>query len=281
MEPKSANDYDDVGAQAVLSVLLEIGQVLGAYRDRFVVIGGSVPWLLFPDAVPAHVGTLDIDLSLDAQALGDGDYKDLVESLEAAGYQRAAENMKWFQLRRTVQLDGQAPVAVIIDLLMPRDAKFRRNKPPLLANFAVQKADGVGVAMRSFVRHTLDGTMPDGRRNTVELRVASIPALLVMKGYALAGRDKRKDAYDIYFSVRAFEGGADALADACRPLLSDPVALKGFQHIAGKFGDDAAFGPVTVRQFLNDSAALGEMTADQVQVDAFLQVRAWLNRIGL
>ena len=281
MEPRSANDYDDVGAQAVLSVLLEIGQVLGAYRDRFVVIGGSVPWLLFPHAEPAHVGTLDIDLSLDAQALGDGDYKHLVEALDAAGYQRAAADMKWFQLRRTVELDGHAPVAVIIDLLMPREARFRRNKPPLLANFAVQRADGASVAMQSFVRHTLDGTMPDGRRNTVELRVASIPALLVMKGYALAGRDKRKDAYDIYFSVREFDGGPDALADACRPLLGDPVALMGYKHIAGKFTDDAAFGPVTVRQFLADSAALGGMTADQVQVDAFRQVRAWLDGLGL
>jgi hypothetical protein len=80
--------------------------VLGAYRDRFVVIGGAVPWLLLPDAEPVHVGTLDIDLSLDAQALGEGDYKNLVESLQAAGYQRAAQGMKWFQLRRTVQLDG-------------------------------------------------------------------------------------------------------------------------------------------------------------------------------
>jgi hypothetical protein len=218
MEPRSANDYDDVGAQAVLSVLLEIGQVLGAYRDRFVVIGGSVPWLLFPHAEPAHVGTLDIDLSLDAQALGDGDYRNLVEALEAAGYQRAVANMKWFQLRRTVELDAHEPVAVIVDLLMPREAKFQRNKPPLLANFAVQRADGASVAMHSFVQHKLDGTMPDGRRNTVELRVASIPALLVMKGYALAGRDKRKDAYDIYFSVREFEGGPDALADACRRI---------------------------------------------------------------
>jgi hypothetical protein len=281
MEPKAANDYDDMGARAVYSVLLEIGQVLGAYRDRFVVIGGAVPWLLLPDAEPAHVGTLDIDLSLDAQALGEGDYKNLVESLQAAGYQRAAQGMKWFQLRRTVQLDGDEPVAVIIDLLMPREAKFRRNKPPLLANFAVQKADGAGVAMRSFVRHRFDGTMPDGRHNTVELRVASIPALLVMKGYALVGRDKHKDAYDIYFSVREFEGGPHALAEACRPLLGDPVALEGFKHIAGKFADDAAFGPVTVRQFLRDSAALGEMTADQVQVDAYRQVRAWLDRLGI
>ncbi|KNZ33256.1 MAG: hypothetical protein AD742_06495 [Methylibium sp. NZG] len=281
MEPRSANDYDDVGAQAVLSVLLEIGQVLGAYRDRFVVIGGSVPWLLFPHAEPAHVGTLDIDLSLDAQALGDGDYKNLVEALDAAGYQRAGADMKWFQLHRTVELDGHDPVAVIVDLLMPREARIRRNKPPLLANFAVQKADGASVAMQFFVHHRLDGTMPDGRRNTVELRVASIPALLVMKGYALVGRDKRKDAYDIYFSVREFEGGPEALAEACRPLLGDPVALKGYKHIAGKFTDSAAFGPVTVRQFLADSAALGGMTADQVQVDAFRQVRAWLDQLGL
>ena len=280
-EPKSAKDYDEVGAQAVLSVLLEIGQVLGAYRDRFVVIGGSVPWLLFPDAEPAHVGTLDIDLSLDAQALGDGDYKNLVESLEAAGYQRAAPDMKWFQLRRTVAFKDHAPVAVLIDLLMPREAKFKRNKPPLLANFAVQKAHGAGIAMQSFVQHRIDGTMPDGRRNSVELRVASIPAFLVMKGYALAGRDKHKDAYDIYFSVREFEGGPDGLADACRPLLDDPVALAGFKHIAGKFAHEGDFGPVTVRQFLSDSAALGDMTADQVQVDALRQVQAWLERLGI
>jgi hypothetical protein len=281
MEPSSANDYGDVAAQAVLSVLLEIGQVLGAYRDRFVVIGGSVPWLLFPNAEPAHVGTLDVDLSLDAQALGQGGYKNLVESLEAAGYQRASQDMKWFQMRRTVEFKGHAPVAVIVDLLMPREAKFKRNKPPLLANFAVQKADGAGVAMHSFVQHRLDGTMPDGRRNSVEIRVASVPALLVMKGYALVGRDKHKDAYDIYFSVREFEGGPAALAAACRPLLDDPVAREGFKNVADKFADETAFGPVTVRKFLSDSAALGSMTADQVQVDAYRQVKAWLERLGL
>jgi hypothetical protein len=160
--------------------------------------------------------------------------------------------MRPFQLRRVVRLDEHGPVTVIIDLLMPREAEFQRNKPPLLANFAVQKADGAGVAMRWFVQHTLDGTMPDGRRNTVELK-----------------------------GVRQFEGGPDALADACRPLLEDPVALKGFKCIASKFTDGTAYGPVTVRRFLDDSAALGDMTADQVQRDAFLQVKAWLDRLGL
>lgn len=48
IEESCANDYDDVTAQAVLSVLLEIGQILGAYRDRFVVIGGSSLGCCFP-----------------------------------------------------------------------------------------------------------------------------------------------------------------------------------------------------------------------------------------
>ncbi|MEY4562206.1 MAG: hypothetical protein RLZZ618_1483 [Pseudomonadota bacterium] len=281
MELKSANDYDDVATQAVVSVLLEVGQVLGAYRDRFVVIGGSVPWLLFPNANPAHVGTLDVDLSLDPQALGDGDYRTLVETLEAAGYQRTETGMRPFQLRRMVPFKDRASIPVIVDLLMPREAKFKRNSPVLLANFAVQKADGAGVAMRSFVQCQIDGTMPDGRSNTVELRVASIPAFLVMKGYALTGRDKQKDAYDIYFSAREFDGGASALAEACRPLLDDPVALTGFRHIAGKFRSETDFGPSTVRQFLSDSAALGDMSIEQAQLDAFRQVKAWLDELGL
>ena len=280
-EPLSANEYDDRGAQAVYAVLLEMGQVLGAYRDKFVVIGGSVPWLLLPDADPRHIGTLDVDLSLDAAALSDDEYVGLVQALEAAGYERAAPDMRVFQLRRTVSLDGLGPVAVIVDLLMPREALIHRNKPPLLANFAVQKADGAGVAMTSHVLHRLDGTMPDGRPNTVELRVASLPAFLVMKGYAANGRDKRKDCYDIYFTVRQAAGGPLALAEACRPLLTDPVALLGYQHIAQKFSREDGFGPVTVRRFLQDSQALGDMTPEQVQVDAHRQVRAWLDALGL
>ena len=123
--------------------------------------------------------------------------------------------------------------------------------------------------------------MPDGRENRVELLVATIPALLVMKGYALIGRDKKKDAYDIYFSVRNYHGGPGALAADCMPLLDDAVARKGFENIAGKFRKEADFGPSTVRMFLEESSGLGEMTPEQVQTDAFMQVSAWLRTLGL
>lgn len=280
-DPRSANDYDDRSAQAVYSVLLEIGQVLGSYRDKFVLIGGSVPWLLLPNAEPEHIGTLDIDLSLDAEALGDGEYANLVHALEAAGYERMGDGMRLFQMRRTVNLDNQAPVTIIIDFLMPRETAITRNKPPILANFAVLKADGAGVAMISNVTHRLEGAMPDGRHNSVELRVASLPAFLVMKGYAAANRDKYKDCYDIYFSIRHATGGPVTLANACRELLTNQIALAGYQHIAQKFRHSDDFGPQTVRRFLADSDAMGGMTPEQIQQDAYGQVRAWLQALGL
>lgn len=274
-------DYQDRTTLAVYSVLIELGQVLGAYVDRFVVIGGSVPWLLYPDAQPRHIGTLDVDLSVDAEALGDGEYATLVESLEAAGYERGKEGMRPFQLVRQVQLDDGEPIAVILDFLMPRNAKWTKNKPPILAGFAVQGADGAEVAMQSFVRHELQGVMPDGRQNSVHLRVASVPALLVMKGYALVGRNKAKDAYDIYYVVRQFEGGPTQLAEACKHLLNNEVAIKGYQNIASKFTHLNDFGPETVKRFLIESGGTEGRTDAQLRRDAFAQVRAWLEGIGL
>jgi hypothetical protein len=105
--------------------------------------------------------------------------------------------------------------------------------------------------------------------------------LLVMKGYALVGRDKKKDAYDVYFSVRNFDGGPSALAVECAKLLDDEVARKGYEHVAGKFRHVEDFGPKTVRLFLEESAALGEMTPEQVQTDAFMQVSALLRDMGI
>lgn len=63
-EPQSASDYDDRTTAAVKSVLIEVGQILGAFKGRFAVIGGAVAWLLLNEEEMSHVGTLDVDLGL-------------------------------------------------------------------------------------------------------------------------------------------------------------------------------------------------------------------------
>jgi hypothetical protein len=281
-EPAVAADYDDRGARAAHAVLLELGQVLGAHRDAIVVIGGTVPSLLLPDAKPGHIGTLDIDLDLDTDKLASGAYQELIEKLDAAGYERNVEGLKPFQIRRTVDLrDGGEPVAVIVDLLMPKGAALKKNRPPLVEGLRVQEADGGEIALRNSVKVLIEGTMPDGRKNRVEMLVATVPALLVMKGYALVQRDKMKDAYDIYFCIRNYSGGPEQLATDCMPLLDDPVAREGYRNIAGKFRQEDDFGPETVKRFVEGSDALGDMTPDQLRTDAYRQVRAWLTALKL
>ena len=85
VEPQFASDYDDRTTVSVRSVLVEIGQVLGSYQGKFAVIGGTAPWLLLSEADIPHMGTLDVDLTLDAEALGDGETSEKFRHLDDFG----------------------------------------------------------------------------------------------------------------------------------------------------------------------------------------------------
>lgn len=140
-EPRQAQDYDTRGARAARSVLVELTQILGSFHGKFAVIGGMVPWLLLDNPEMPHVGTLDVDLSLDAEALGDGQYATLIQALLQRGYEQR-ESYRAFQLvLRVPSDDGYPAIDVIVDFLMPRHAVITKNSPPIVQNFAVQRAD--------------------------------------------------------------------------------------------------------------------------------------------
>jgi Nucleotidyl transferase AbiEii toxin, Type IV TA system len=281
-EPQRADDYDSRTTAAVKSVLLEIGQILGSYKGKYTVVGGAVPWLLLdPDSEMRHVGTTDVDLGLDAEALGDGEYASLVSSLMEHGYQQR-ENLRRFQLVRQIAMDDGGPsIDVIVDFLMPKDAVIEKNKPPLVDEFAVQRASGAELAIQYNELIAITGEMPRGGRNRVEISVCSIPALLAMKGHAIENRYKQKDAYDIYYCIRNYPEGIDGLAQACRPLMAHRGGLEGYTYIAGKFDSLVGFGPTCVRRFVEESQVLDGRTPEQWQQDAFGQVDAWLRALGL
>lgn len=273
--------YTSRTTAAVRAVLVEMGQILASYRGKFAIVGGSVPWLLLPGREMPHVGTLDVDVTLDAEALGDGEYVRLVDALLKHGYRQSA-GLRRFQLLRTVPaMNAEGPIEVVVDFLMARDAAFIRNVPPLIPDFAVQRASGAELALLYPALIELDGRMPDGCRNRVQIAVASIPALLAMKGFAIQFREKQKDAYDIYYCVRNYPGGISSLAEACEPLLLHASAVEAYRYIGGKFDAFDAYGPSRVRLFAEAQGILAGRAPDQWQQDAFGQVDAWLKAIGL
>ena len=278
--PRSASDYETRIGRAVYTVMLELGQVLGAYIDDVVVIGGVVPWLLINNSEDPHVGTADIDLALDSSALEvDERYAQMIELLEQSGFERQQEGLHVFQMRRMVPVENGDPIPVILDFLKPAKPKVQGGKPPRLAKFRVIDAVGAEFALRNPRRVPLEGVMPDGRHNRVELSVTDFPAFLVMKGHALMGRDKPKDAYDIYYVCKHYTDGHDALADSCRPLLTEAIALQGFKAIRDKFRQQHGFGPDTVRDFLRTSTT--DVDSDFVHRDAFAQVNAFITALQL
>ena len=84
-EPRHEGDYTDRQVDAARRVLVDVAQVLASFRDAMVVVGGWVPDLLFPATEPKHVGSIDVNLALDAAKLGDGRYAELLKSLLDTG----------------------------------------------------------------------------------------------------------------------------------------------------------------------------------------------------
>ena len=73
-EPRNESDYSQRQTMAARRVLVDVGQVLASFVDCLVVVGGWTPDLLLPDADEPHVGSIDVDLALDAAKLNDGRY---------------------------------------------------------------------------------------------------------------------------------------------------------------------------------------------------------------
>lgn len=119
--------------------------------------------------------------------------------------------------------------------------------------------------------------MPEGGTNRVEVAVCSIPALLAMKGYALNGSHKQKDAY----GIRNYPDEIEALAEACRAVLAEKGGAQGYQFISDKFDTPEGYGATSVRKFVAETAILDGRTEQQWQQDAFGQVDAWLRALGL
>jgi hypothetical protein len=125
---------------------------------------------------------------------------------------------------------------------------------------------------------TLEGELPGGGRDTVSIRVASIGAFLCMKGHALDGRLKEKDAWDIYFCLREYPGGIDAVVDRLKPVIHHGLVREALEKIGEHFATPDHRGPKHVADFENIRDT--EERA-RVQRDAYERVRALLEGLGM
>ena len=130
-ELRHEDDYEPRQVAAAKRVIVDVMQVLASYEDCLVLVGGWVPDLVIGDAKEPHVGSIDVDLALDAAKLHDGRYAEMLKLL--LGTTRYRQGEKEFQFVTEVDLrDGEKPVVVEVEFLVPKEVKTKKNKPKLL-----------------------------------------------------------------------------------------------------------------------------------------------------
>ena len=253
-EPRYEADYTGRQIEAAHRVLIDLGQVLASFTDCLVVVGGWVPDLLMPEAEEAHIGSIDVDLALDAAKLDEGRYAEMLKLLIETRRYRKGD--KEFQLVTDVDLkDGERPVQVEVEFLAPKDVKLAKNKPKLLPGFRVLQTEACGVAFNAPIEQKLTGANVRGAKNTVRWRIASLADFLVMKAHAMAGRDKPKDSYDFCYCLEHFPGGMEKLAIEWGQCGKEKHVKTAIGILQEKFTSVDAFGPQQLVEFHQSTAA--------------------------
>lgn len=222
--------------EAAKAVMLEMHRLLGEYASDMAVVGGWVPPLLLPEAGETHVGSEDVDVVMNHRKVNEEAYGRVVAILEKAGYyQKGSANP--FQYFRDVPQSGGDPITVQVDFLAGEYAgsgTSRRHQE--YQELKARKARGADLVFEEDVRIRLEGRLPTGDRDSAEIRIAGVTAFLTMKAEALKGRQKDKDAYDIYFCMLHYPGGLDELVSAMRPLAGHGLLQEALGILAEKFG---------------------------------------------
>lgn len=270
------SNYDEVQVEAARSVMLELVRLLGEYRDDIVVVGGWVPTLLIPQDKVRHVGSNDVDLALNHKSVQDPGYKTIRSLLLNQGYQQD-ENQP-FIFWRTVKV-GAKDIPVEVDLLAGEyEGTGQGRRTQTAQDVRARKAHGCELAFQFAIEIPMEGTLPDGAKDKVSVRIAAMVAFIAMKGMAIATRLKEKDPWDVYYCVKYYPGGPDALASEFAPHIRHGLVREGLQKIAEKFASPDHTGPKAIADF--EELTDPEERA-RIQRDAYERVQYFLQKLGI
>lgn len=268
-------DYIGDKVDAALSVLIELMQLLGEYRDNIVLIGGWVPEFIIPEKNAPFVGSFDVDLALDHRKITEEGYKTIQELLFERGYEQGRQP---FIFHRKFMFRDQE-VNVQVDLLSGQyEGTKKGHRHQRMQGIFARKARGCDLAFDEPVEVTIEGELPGGGKNSVKVRVASIVTFLVMKGMALTDRLKEKDAWDIYYCVKNYPGDLGSLVNEFKPHIGNALVKEGLEKIRTQFVSEGHIGPKFVADF-------EEVTDPEeralLQRDAYERVNYLLEKLGI
>ena len=120
VKPSHFGGYSDAYTVDCERVLVTLLRGLGPWKESVFLVGGLTPRYLVPQRppdVPAHAGTLDVDIVIDLQLLADTDaYHSLEDNLKRMGFERAV-NEQGMKLSWRWQTRTEHGALMVLELL--------------------------------------------------------------------------------------------------------------------------------------------------------------------
>jgi len=267
-------DYTAEKVEAARAVLIELFHLLGEYRNDIVLIGGWVPDVLITGKQLPHVGSTDIDLALNHRNLTEESYKTIEQLLLSRGYSKGSQPYVYY---RTIKKSG-TEIIVQVDLLAGEYAGTgKSHRHQKIQDIHARKVRGCDLAFEMTRNVTMEGELPEGGKDSVTVRVASIVPFFVMKGMALDERLKEKDAWDLYYCLKHYPGGLDGIVEEFRPHIHHGLVMEGLEKIAKHFASEKHTGPTFVADFEGE---IDTESRELLQRDAFERITYILEKLG-
>lgn len=248
------------------SVLVETLNILGAFREQLVVVGGWVPDLLYPGK--QHIGSIDVDLAVTPDALANDAYSTIRARMSDAGFQHHSPPTHF-------TLDTEfGPIKV--DLITGQYQTGQKVPAILVNELRINALRGLDLAFEYSEIIEITGRMQNGAINTVQARVVLPEAFVLIKAFAMDERLKAKDAYDVYFVASQYPGGPQELGIRIAAMLPNGLVEEAVRILQNKFGQFDSIGPVHVAEVMQQQ---GNDVA-QSQQAAYQYVKAMLQAIN-
>lgn len=260
-DPRYATDYTPEQLERSRQTLLEVLGALGDIAEDVVLVGGLVPTLLVDQAEAsvrdeAHVGSVDVDLGLHLVVLNDDRYETLADRLRRSEFEPDLNKDGNRTRQRWRHAPGGEPGSdpVVIDFLIdagPAEAPGRQFG--LTSDLAAIATKGLTLAFQDSVRRTVTGTALDGDEVERAVSVCGPAAFVVLKAFAMRGRKKEKDAYDLAYVVRNWDRGPEAVAERWAAIADHPAAAAALDIVRYDFAHERRAGPGRASRFLFQS----------------------------
>jgi hypothetical protein len=221
-KPATRDGYKDEYTADCERVLVTLLRGLGPWKDSVFLVGGLTPRYLVParpPAVPAHAGTLDVDVVIALQILTDTEaYHTLEDNLRKMGFERA-ENDKGQKLSWRWRTRTEHGVPVVLELLAdaPEIAGGRVQPLPTEGRISALNVPHSSIVFDLYQTTDIQAELlGEGGIATERVKHANLVSFTCLKAYTFDQRFERKDAHDLVYCIEHAPEGLDAAAASFR-----------------------------------------------------------------